>query len=98
MKKMIITIIGALALGVSANAGVFNVYVTFPSGSMYSGARVVGEVCGFTGGMTKAVYTDNKGYAMLKWDSDAPLCSICVNGTCSDGKYTSGAERAFTAK
>ena len=96
MKKLL----AILALGTFAFGGSLGVNVTFPSGAKYSGAKVVGQVCGLTGGMTSTVYTNSSGYARLEWggDSYTSLCSICVNGNCYDGRYQNGSEASFTAK
>ncbi|GEM_PF-5683794 len=95
MKKLVFAL---FVTTFTAFGGSFNVYVYYPSGSAYSGARVVGEVCGL-GGMTKNHYTDQKGYVLLKWaDDSTSLCSVCINGVCHNGRYSGGDERAFKSK
>ncbi len=52
--------------------------VTYGSGSPAKGARVTATVKG--GGVTRAVYTDERGQYSLSWSGGSELQSVQVNG------------------
>ncbi len=81
MYKKLSTVAIALSFLLSAavQAGQCDVKVSWPGGSPRGGAKVVGSVN--SGGMTGAVYSNNKGRARLRWGGDNGLSKDFVNGS-----------------
>ncbi|KPA19618.1 secreted protein [Candidatus Magnetomorum sp. HK-1] len=68
-----------LFLSFSAFAGEISGHISYRDGSNCSGCRVAASIS--WGGVTKAVYTDNKGNFTLRWSSDNSISELYVNGT-----------------
>ncbi|GEM_PF-6979039 len=76
--------------------GAINAVVMNSSGRPKNRARVVGEVGGMFGGMTKETYTNADGHAVVQWSSSAThLACIYVDGKGFPGKYRSGETYVF---
>lgn len=56
----------------------------------YEYASVSAKVCGFLGGMTSDVRTDDRGIAIIEWSSDNDLETIYVSGQSFRGPFESG--------
>ncbi|MEZ4907283.1 MAG: hypothetical protein R2771_06520 [Saprospiraceae bacterium] len=66
--------------------------IVLKNGNPVKSARVVGDVCGdiSCSGQTSAEYTDQNGYATIKFSKGCKLCSVFVNGKEYSGKYLNG--------
>jgi len=79
-KTTLLFLLSAMALPAAVQAGECYVKTSYESGSPYRGAKVSG-IISYGGGVTRTVYTNSDGEAVLEWNSNDSLNHLFINGS-----------------